>query len=108
MKFIRLIRHEDVHDNTGTGCVMVGQVFPGGQVAYMWKGEKAVMSWALSVDVLKDLHQHVDKGVIEEFETEKYNSLRELERFLSGEPLLEIEKKIKIKYRKKENEINES
>jgi len=105
MKFYRLMRQEDIHGNSGTGCVITAAgIWRGGQIAYMWKGEVGVMHWATSIDQIKTLHEHGTKGTIEEFDTEKYNSLRELDRFLAGEPLKDIEKKMKKKYLKKEED----
>lgn len=107
MKFYRLIRLEDIHDNSGTGCVITAAgIWRGGQIAYMWKGEVGVMHWATSVDQLKTLHEHGGKGKIEEFDTDKYTSLRDLERFLAGESLKSIEKRMKKKYLKLEEEVN--
>lgn len=100
-KFVRLMRNEDIHGNSGTGCVFTGMVFAGGQVAYMWKGEKAVMSWVASVDVLKDLHEHEGKGEVEVLDTDRYLSSSTLvDRFFDGESLSSF--KLKPKYRPKE------
>lgn len=100
-KFVRLIRNEDVHGQSGTGCVFTGMVFSGGQVAYMWKGEKAVMSYVTSIDVLKDLHEHEGKGEIEVLDTEKFlGSPSLIDKFFDGEPLSSF--KLKPKYRPKE------
>ena len=105
MKFLRLMRKEDIHDNTGIGCVLTGAIFRGGQCAYMWKSEVGVMHWATSIDQLKNLHEHEGKGEVDVFDPEKYMSLRDFEKFMNGEPMENL--KLKPKYRPKEEKKEE-
>ena len=102
MKFFRLMRTDDIHGHSGTGCVLTGIIFRSGKVVFTWKGsEISTVTIGDSITQVENLHEHAGKGTVEIFDPEKYNSLRDWEKFMDGEPMETL--KVKKKYQKKED-----
>lgn len=58
MKAFYLLRHEDVHSNSGTGVVAEGVIFWDGTGSFTWlTNEKTVTTFA-SIQTIKRLHSH--------------------------------------------------
>lgn len=107
MKYFRLIRNVDIHGNSGTGCVFTGVIFKSGKAVYMWSSEIGTVTVADSITQIENLHEHSGKGKVEIFDPEKYTSLKDLEKFLDGEPIDSLKLKKKYQPAKEEEETNE-
>ena len=61
MKRFYLLRHEDVHDQSGTGVVAEGIVFDSGMAAMTWLTNDSTVTIFLKVSTIKKLHGHKGK-----------------------------------------------
>lgn len=84
MKAFYLLRHEDVHGNSGTGVVAEGVIFYDGTGAFTWLSPEKTVTTFQSIQTIKRLHSHEGRTeiVIEGGRTkkaqEKFNHCREL------------------------------
>ena len=58
MKSFYLLRHEDVHGNSGTGVVAEGTVFDNGLVAMTWLSEVPTVTIFPRLSSVEKLHSH--------------------------------------------------
>lgn len=58
MKLFYLLRHEDVHGNSGTGVVAEGVIFDNGQAAMTWLTEISTVTIYAKIGDVKKLHSH--------------------------------------------------
>lgn len=61
MKRFYLLRHEDVHGQSGTGVVAEGIIFDSGLCAMTWLSKYATVTVFDSVTTVHDLHGHEGK-----------------------------------------------
>jgi hypothetical protein len=59
-----LVRHEDVHDFSGTGPVVHGCQWPDGSVAYRWNSAMATTVIARSIEDVVAIHGHDGRTVL--------------------------------------------
>jgi hydroxymethylpyrimidine/phosphomethylpyrimidine kinase len=104
MKAFYLLRHEDVHGNSGTGVVAEGVIFYDGTGAFTWLSPEKTVTTFQSIQTIKRLHSHQGRTeiVIEGGRTkkaqEKFNRCKELA----------IEKKHQLKLDAEEAKIKKS
>lgn len=58
MKTFYLLRHKDVHNNSGTGVVAEGVIFDNGLCAMTWLGEYTTVTTFPDITVVAKLHGH--------------------------------------------------
>jgi hypothetical protein len=58
MKLFYLLRHEDVHNNSGTGVVAEGVIFDNGQAAMTWLTDISTVTIFSRIGDVKRLHGH--------------------------------------------------
>ena len=58
MKTFYLLRHEDVHNNSGTGVVAEGIIFDNQMVAMTWLSKYKTVTTFPNIQAVKDLHGH--------------------------------------------------
>lgn len=58
MKAFYLLRHEDVHGNSGTGVVAEGVIFYDGTGAFTWLSPEKTVTTFQSIQTIKRLHSH--------------------------------------------------
>jgi hypothetical protein len=61
MKTFYLLRHEDVHSNSGTGTVAEGVIFDSGMVALTWLSEIKTVTVFPNIKTVNSLHSHGGK-----------------------------------------------
>lgn len=61
MRKFYLLRHVDVHQNSGTGTVAEGVVFDNGLVAMTWLSDTPTMTMFRKIQEVTKLHGHDDK-----------------------------------------------
>ena len=61
MKTFYLLRHEDVHGNSGCGVVAEGCIFDNGMGALTWLTQNATMTMFVKISDIKKLHGHGGK-----------------------------------------------
>jgi hypothetical protein len=61
MKKFYLLRHEDVHNNSGVGVVAEGIVFDNGMASMTWLTKYKTVTTFESITVVKKLHGHDGK-----------------------------------------------
>ena len=59
-----VLRHEDVHGNTGTGIVAQGVIFSTGKCVLQWLHEIASIATFDSLSDLEAIHGHSGKTVV--------------------------------------------
>lgn len=64
MKTFFLLRHEDVHGNSGVGVVAEGVIFDTGVCAMTWFGAYSTVTIFPSLKVIRALHGHEGKTEI--------------------------------------------
>ena len=84
MKTFYLLRHEDVHNNSGTGVVAEGVVFDNGLVAMTWLSPHATMTMFPNIQTVSKLHGHDGKTEVivegKKADTLKFNQCKEIVR----------------------------
>ena len=58
MKKFYLLRHEDIHNNSGTGVVAEGIIFGDGTGSYTWLTKHKTITTFVKVKDVIDLHSH--------------------------------------------------
>lgn len=58
MKTFYLLRHEDVHDNTGEGVVAEGVIFDNGMCAMTWLSNVKTVTVFQKITEVKKIHGH--------------------------------------------------
>lgn len=58
MKRFYLLRHEDIHNNSGTGVVAEGIIFGDGTGSYTWLTKHKTVTTFVKVKDVIDLHSH--------------------------------------------------
>lgn len=58
MKAFYLLRHEDVHNNSGTGVVAEGIIFDNGMCAMAWLSDVKTVTSFPGITSVKKLHSH--------------------------------------------------
>jgi hypothetical protein len=73
MKTFYLLRHEDVHGNSGIGVVAEGVIFYDGTGAFTWLSEDKTVTTFQSIRSIRKLHSHGGKTevVIEDVKGQK-------------------------------------
>jgi len=61
MRTFYLYRHEDVHGNSGTGCVAEGVIFDTGKVAMTWLSRFPTLTFFDSISDVDALHSHAGR-----------------------------------------------
>jgi len=61
MKTFYLLRHEDIHNNSGCGVVAEGVIFDNGQAAMTWLTEYNTVTVFAKIADVKKLHGHEGK-----------------------------------------------
>lgn len=81
MKRFYLLRHEDVHNQSGTGVVAEGIVFDSGMCAMTWLTDDSTVTVFMKITVVKKLHGHGGKTeVVLEGKHKKFTECQELAR----------------------------
>ena len=81
MKTFYLLRHEDVHDNTGHGVVAEGIIFDSGMCAMTWLTEHSTITVFPKITVVKKIHGHDGRTeVVIEGKHQKFNDCVEAAR----------------------------
>lgn len=58
VKTFYLLRHKDVNGLSGTGPVVVGVIFPNGQVVFQWTSYRNSIEIYSSIENLIEIHGH--------------------------------------------------
>jgi len=58
MKAFYLLRHEDVHSNSGTGVVAEGVIFWDGTGCFTWLTHEKTVTTFTSIQTIRRLHSH--------------------------------------------------
>lgn len=112
MKAFYLLRHEDVHDNTGIGIVAEGIIFDSGMVTMTWRTKFPTVTIFDNIATVKSVHGHegrtevVIEGQDERFENCKAKARADKSEEKKKEKVKKKEKKIvarKKKWMKKKN-----
>lgn len=61
MKHFYLLRHEDIHGNSGTGIVAEGTIFDSGMCAMTWLSDFPTVTVFDRITTVKRLHGHEGK-----------------------------------------------
>ena len=61
MKTFYLLRHEDLHNNSGVGVVAEGIIFDSGMCAMTWLTDHPTVTVFDKITTVKDLHGHGGK-----------------------------------------------
>jgi len=61
VKNFYLLRHEDVHDNTGEGVVAEGVIFDNGMCAMTWLSNVKTVTIFQRITEVKKIHSHGDR-----------------------------------------------
>ena len=81
MKRFYLLRHEDVHNSSGTGIVAEGIIFDSGMCAMTWLSVHSTVTIFDKVTTVKKLHGHEGKTeIVLEGKHKKFNECQEAAR----------------------------
>jgi hypothetical protein len=58
MKTFYMLRHEDIHNNSGTGVVAEGVIFDDGSGAFTWLTDIKTVTVFMKISEVKRLHGH--------------------------------------------------
>jgi hypothetical protein len=74
MKVFYLLRHEDVHNNSGEGVVAQGVIFDNGMCAMTWLSDVTTVTIFQQVTEVKKIHGHEGRTeVIIEGKSDKFD-----------------------------------
>jgi len=89
MKTFYMLRHEDVHGNSGCGVVAEGVIFDSGTAVMTWISEVSTVTTFKSIIDVKKLHSHDGKTeiIIEgvKKDEEKFKLCRERAKIKAGQ-----------------------
>ncbi len=81
MKEFYLLRHEDVHNNSGTGVVAEGTIFDSGMCAMTWLSTHPTVTVFDKIVTVKELHGHDGKTeVVVEGKHDKFEECKKIAR----------------------------
>lgn len=103
MKTFYLLRHEDVHDNTGIGVVAEGIIFDSGMAAMTWRTKFSTVTVFDNIATVKAVHGHGGRTeVVIEEQDERFEECKAQAR------AEKTEKKKKEKVKEKEKKVTAS